>query len=449
MGNTVILVPKTAPVSFFELHFQYSKKLLRQHINDYNAQQQGPGALKLKLRAAHIQLAEYLFQLYGGMLRGQQRSSSSNLAEGILPVLKTSNGALAKQLGTCKATIINLRKRLVAANIIAYKKWHGSNAAYELELNAKCLFLRDPKGQLNANLNDLFFGAQTKTFDHTVSGTQYPEYPDQDTKKERNKKGEATAPIVENSAQADVAAVPSSANIQETGSGYDANVTDSASSRKGENQDTQPPKLRAVPPFANTQGAVSQGLPERLPATMDEAIGFLSPENQTKVRYAAGMCWSKALASIYKDEWLTDRQKEAGMIALAEYIARSVHPKRYDAARGEIQERLDMVFEWVNDKRGRFVLLPRYYFDLRNQKNGGFSATERWLKKKQVRNFRRARRTAITKAVNTYLKALQPNSEVDRQELHHQLTQTLRKKYGAKIVAIFEDRIDQAILNMK
>lgn len=451
MGITAINPITTKPVGQIELHYSNSKKRLLQYRDQYNAKQVGPGSLSRKLRSTHIQLVLRMHTLYAATLKGLQSTQAlEQLSNGQLPVLRTSNGALAKELGTCKETIINLRKRLVEAKIIAYKKFRGSNGAYELEMNAKLLYLHDPKSRVKMNLNGLFLASQMKTFDYTVSGTlPTSEYPEQDTKKERNKEGEETAQNVENYALRDGEAVPSSANIQDTNSGYDANVTNSGTPHKGKDQDTSPPKLRPAPPLAAGSRASADELPERMPSTMEEAIGFLSPENQTKVRYAAGMCWSKALSTIYKDEWLTDSQKEAGTIALAEYIARSVNPKRYDAARGEIQERIDMVFEWVNDKKGRFVLLPRYYFDLRNEKIGGFKHTEHWMKKKQVRNLKRARRTAVTKSVNTYLKALAPGSSIDRKELYHQLTQTLRNKYGAKIVAIFEDRVNQAILTMK
>jgi hypothetical protein len=449
MGTISINPPQTTPVAKFELHFKNSNALLRKHINEYNATHKGPGSLKYKLRAAHIQLAEQMIKLYWSTLKGLQATQADQLKDGILPVLRTSNGALAKKLGTCKETIINLRKRLVEAKVIAYKKFRGSNGAYELEVNAKCLFLRDTAGRWPGNLNSLFFAAQMKTFDYTVSGTQYPEYPDQDTKKERNKEGEETAKDVENFSLADEGAVPSSANIQETYSGNEANVTDSATPRKSENQETSPPELRPAPPLATGYRASVDELPEQLPATMEEAIGFLSPENQTKVRYAAGMCWSKALATIYKDEWLTESQKEAGMIALAEYIARSVHPKRYDAARGEIQWRIDEAYKWLNKKSKRFILLPRYYFDMRYDKKGGFSATEPWMRDYKMNNWKRARRTLVTKSVNEYIKALMPDSKIDRKELYHQLTQTIRNKYGAKIVAIFDDRVNEAILTMK
>ncbi|MEO0876091.1 MAG: hypothetical protein AAFY48_15950, partial [Bacteroidota bacterium] len=423
--------------SVFELHLANSKKLLRKYINQYNSQFTGKGSLKYKLRASHIKLAEHLLVLYYGTLRGQQRSRAGVLRGGEpLPTLRTSNGALAAEMGVCKSTIMNLRVRLRRAGLIAYKAWHGTNAPYELDLNPMVMFLRDQSGRWKGNLNGLFFSCSVKTLDHTVSGTQYPEYPDQDTKKERNKSGEAEASMHEDASAKNGEAEASSASDQDTGSGYTANVTDFGQSHQGEDQDTSPPDLRGTPP------------PERFPVSLEEAIGHLSPQDQLKVKHAATLCWSKAEATIYRDEWLSDGQKEAGRIALAEYLARCVHPKRYAAARGEIQERIDMVFEWLRAKEKRFVLLPRYYFDIRNAAKGGFLHTESWMRAKQVRRYRRSRRTAVTKAVNKYLKTFLPGQAVDRQRLHHELTQTLRKKWGKMAVLAFEQRIKQTIQNL-
>lgn len=427
--------PKVAN-SIFELHLANSKKLLRRHIDQYNSQFTGKGSLKYKLRASHIKLAEHLLVLYFGTLRGKQRTGAAILQGGEpLPTLRTSNGALAAEMGVCKGTIINLRERLTKAGIIAYKAWHGTNAPYELDLNPQVMFLRDLTGNWKGNLNSIFFSCTVKTLDHTVSGTQYPEYPDQDTKKESNKSGEERASNVENSKK-DGEALPSSSSTQDTDSGYTANVTGSERPGKGADQDTNPSELRDGSPG------------DRFPADMEEAIGHLSPENQLKVKHAAALCWGKAEASIYKDEWLSDAQKEAGRIAIAEYLARSVHPKRYEAARGEIQERIDMAYEWLNQKEKRFVLLPRYYFDIRNRNKGGFLHTEKWMKEKQMRQFRRNRRTAVTKAVTKYMKTFLPGRAAERQQVHHEITQTLRKKWGKTAVLAFEQRINQAIENL-
>lgn len=440
--NAIAKQPPQQARSQIELHLKKSKRLLHEWADNYNAQFTRKEDRKHRLKGTHLKLAEHLMQLYYGLLRGQQGSAVLNLSqpEAELPTLRTSNGALAKEFKVTKETIINWRKRLTAAKIITGVAWHGTNAAYELHINARVLFLRDRAGSWHGNLNALFLGPQTKFFDYTVSGTLYPEYPDQDTKKRRNKSGEAAANHVENSADSAGNAAASSANErQDTGSGYNAGVTDSGTTKPDNTQDTSPPGLRAAPPK----------LPEVLPRTLDEAIGWLPETPRKAVVHIAAQALAKALQTVYRQETIQDSQREMGVIALAEYVARSVHPSQYDRALKDIYLRLRQATRYYDRKGGRFRLLPEWYFDLRNRDKGGFAFTEKWSAKHHRETRRRNREKAIDFALTIYLRALKSPDGEKRKLVYHQETQKLRKSYGARAVAEFEELLDSTILNMR
>lgn len=427
--------PLQAPTIIYEVHLHKSKKVL---LPQFQASYNTGKSLGNRIRSPHMRLMERIIELYWAHLNSHQKVLKKPLVEGMqLPVLKTSNGALAKAMnGVSKQTIINLRKRLAEAGMLIQKCWHGTNAAYELWINPMLLFLRDSaaKGSKNMlNFNHLFFSSIVKTFDHTESGTSYPV---QVTNKEKNKKGEDTASIVENS-QTKEEAVPSKSKNQATSSCDRPSVIQNPPNGQTK-QETNPPELRAAPLTP----------PQNRPDSIEEALAHLSPKDALAVKMIASICWGHAQAQLYTNDWLTDKQKQGAIIGIAEYIAWNVQPKAYNQAKAVVLKRIDMVSDWLKWKSERWIDLPEAYFNMRNTKRG-FVCTENWYNRYKKRCYVKARQTAITKAANKYMKTLLPNSSTDRQEAHHQLTQSLRKKYGTKAVIAFEERINNLILNMK
>lgn len=448
---TAITKPlSVASRSHFELHLQKSLRLLHKWVDEYNERFRAKEDRKYRLKGTHLKLAEHLFKLYYGLLRGQQQTGALNFHQEHtqLPSLRTSNGTLAQEFKVTKETIINWRKRLTTAKIIAGVAWHGTNAAYELHLNAKILFLRDRGAAWQGNLNTLFFAAQTKFFDHTVSGTLYPEYPDQDTKKRRNKSGEEAAKNVKNSDATGNSAAPSSAKISpDTDAGYNASVTKSGTAKQEKNRGTISPGLRATP--QKVVRPHPPALPEELPRSLEEVIGWLPIREQKTVKHLAALAMAKALQTVYRSEKIQDSQREMGLIALAEYIARGVHPSQYDRALSDIHLRLRKAARYYELKGGRFRLLPEWYFDLRNRDKGGFAFTEKWSAKHYRETRRRNREKAIDFAVSVYMRTLKDPDGEKRKLVFHEETQKLRKRYGAPAVNEFEKLIDAAILNMR
>lgn len=435
----------------FELHLTKSKRnCLRPLVKQYNEGK----PLGERLRSSHIKLAEYLLVLYYNRLKSAQGIGRRVLVpRQPLPTLRTSNGALAQEMGVSKRTIINLRQRLEEAGLIAYAAWHGTNSSYELDINPMILHLQTK--QVNDNHNSLFFCVDVKTLRHIETGNLL-----QDTNKLINKSGAASPTGVDNQSFTVIKGVEKSLKPwKEAEKPVEKAATEAAQDNQGTGYETteNPTIARGQEPSPPICAAPPRREPaESLPIDLEEAVGHLDLPDRNEVERIGRSVWAYAHATLYGDKWLSNSVKWEAQVAITEYLAWWVKPGGYAKAKLILIRRVDMARKWLdrdpalrkqklgeldNVRPTRWLPLPNRYFDMRNEH--GFHVTQQWYNASQVAIAEAKRKEAITKAVNQYEKSLLPGAEYGPDQAYHVLTQALRKKYGTDIIREFQERIAQ------
>ncbi|MGH1435489.1 MAG: hypothetical protein ACRBG0_13650 [Lewinella sp.] len=436
----------------FELHLKKSKRdCLRPLINQYN---QGR-PLREQLRSAHIKLAEHILNLYYARLSTAQGAGSRVLLPGQpLPTLRTSNGALANEMSSCKRTIINLRQRLEDAGIIAYAAWHGTNSSYELDINPMAMHLQTK--QVSDNHNSLFFSVEVKTLRHIETGNLL-----QDTNKLINKSGAPSPTGTDNQSFTVIKDVENTQNVwKEPKEPVENAASESAQDtfRQGnetieirtrdQGQELSPPSSAAPPRWEPA---------ETLPGDLQEALSHIEDiKDRNEAERIGRSVWAYAHQVLFSDKWLSDNVKREAQIAITEYLAWYNQPGGYQKAKIILRRRIRMVRGWLDrdpalkkQKLGdldsvrptRWIPLPNKYFDMRNEH--GFHKTQQWYNDSQAAKIKSQRDEALNRAMDQYEKSLLAGAQYGPDQAYHVLTQELRKKHGSAIIREFQERIAQ------
>lgn len=426
----------TKTKTFYSVKLGKSKNLLDGFFDRYNSDKE----LKFRLRGQHKSLTSILVYYYNQTIRKAQ-GVGNGIQEGVeLPNLRTNNRQLSKKLGVCEKTVLNLRKRLETAKIITKTVFHGSNSSYELTLSPAVLHISRQGDSENRVLyfskahaaTDSFLEPKRKSLRHTVTRTvqatsklnklegvdfqQVPESQSIEGKKDVDKLLIGCGELPEHVENQQLKPIPAT---QEPNSGY---------ARSKNRQETSPPVAAAPPKVA--------------PETFDKAVAHLDDDTQGRVRRHVDRIFSIALINLYDDRWLDDSEIERGKARLAEYFAYS-SPERYTAGANEITTRIILAKKWIERRQIKedfrwTTPIPSAYFDIRQEK--GFARTKAWYKKhKQVRNDI-AIKTALTKAVNFYMRSLESGSKIGPSEAYRVVTQRLGKK-SKGLVRMFEEQI--------
>lgn len=117
---------------------QYSTAFnaLEGYVNQHNASTKD---LSSHIRQAMILTTQEIIKIYSISLLKANSIAAIDLQN--LPPLKTNNVQLAKRAKASTRTIQRHLKRLIEANIITKKIWHGSNSGYELFINPNILLI--------------------------------------------------------------------------------------------------------------------------------------------------------------------------------------------------------------------------------------------------------------------------------------------------------------------
>ncbi|MEL6393357.1 MAG: hypothetical protein AAFR97_11440, partial [Bacteroidota bacterium] len=405
-----------------------SRQATRLAIEQINGQATGLGT---KLRTAHQALLDKLLYYYGKQLASVQSYGNWDHNSNTLPSLRTNNKQLSKALNCSTRTIINLRRRLKMAGLIA-EEWRGSNSSYDLWLSLDLLHLEtvgDPTNLAPAYLPPV------KTLRHTVSCTVT-----RNTNKLNELSGGLSAQVTEDQILLQKSAVDKSSeaaqmaekpqNIgRDTGSGYKASKAKPAAPTRDQ-RDTPAKKLR------------QKGTPQReLPDRLDVVMAHLPRADKHKLQRLSLFMWQAAKTSLYADAWLDERQEELGRIALAEYLAYS-SPRLWKSGARQVADRIELVRRWIErrHKAGKkaFVPIPEVYFDFRNEK--GFRVTKSWYLQHRL-NLRRIKdQEILTKAVKEYLRSLEDGAAVGPQEALRRCLQRLGKR-SPELAERFKEQI--------
>lgn len=396
----------------FHLKLGKSKKLVDDYVLAYNSGRK----LNEQLRPGHRQLVEKLLWMYSLELERTQAYAGPISAGSILPVLYTNNAQLARAMGCCRRSIINLLSRLLKSGLVASKDWRGSNTSYALSFNLAVIWLESRQ----SHPHNAAAGFQppapapgapaqapqggVKTLRHTVTG-----------KETRNLKinklsGASCQPAAPAAGAQDGAEAPADnrqpGSVQATTPGTPSTGNEEAGNQPG----TAPPV--AAPPPAQADDLTPEAAAAAVAAALAGpwvAPAPTAPDNKTtpapaglhglndnnkercssdrvrqmitngaepspdapiithiadvldqlppealpeKIRWHVSTTWSMALTMLWPDSYICSEQREKAQAMLALYFA-AAQPHRYADVAAQLRERISLVHRWVTKCRAQ------------------------------------------------------------------------------------------------
>jgi hypothetical protein len=281
-----------------------------------------------------------------------------------LPPLKTNNVQLSKRAKASTRTIQRHLKRLIKANIITKKIWHGSNSGYELFINPDILLIGgvkavhkpekkvEPEKSVPTD-NQFFKKPKTTTCPHTdTSNNGYIN----------------NILIGVDKLQKTLSSLPlTSPNESRNATGNTfTGYTGKIDLKKN-----------------NDAGEI-----ERVKRVTDETSAEISDVDQTRsasLSFYIKSLWKLARNTIYKDHYLTQSQEKRALELL--YLWYEPVPKeQLQNVHEAYVNRLGIVQKYIaKDPTKRYVQLPDTYFDPKNP--SGFTGTKIWYFKQKKREY--------------------------------------------------------------
>lgn len=340
---------------------QYSTAFnaLEGYVNQHNA---GTQDLSSHIRQAMILTTQEIIKIYSISLLKANSIAAIDLQN--LPPLKTNNVQLAKRAKASTRTIQRHLKRLIEANIITKKIWHGSNSGYELFINPKILLIggvkavNKPQKELQSEKlkpadNQFFKNLRTTTCPHTDTSNN----------------GYINNIII------GVDKLKTKASSLPLTNGYESrNAT--SNTFTGYTGKIDPTKK-------NDAGEI-----ERKSRATDQTSAEISEVDQARsasLSFYVKSLWKLARNTIYKDHYLTQSQEKTALKLLHLWYE-PVSDKQLQNVHEVYVSRLGIVQKYIaKDPTKRYVQLPDKYFDPKNP--SGFTGTRIWYQKQKKREY--------------------------------------------------------------
>lgn len=340
---------------------QYSTAFnsLDNYVLNYNAQSE---TLSSNIRQAMILTAREIIKIYSLSLLKANSIKSVDFQN--LPPLITNNVQLAKRARASTRTIQRHLNRLIEANIITKKIWHGSNSGYELFINPNILLIgglkavNKPKKESKTEKskptdNQFFKNTRTTTCPHT--DTSNNGYINNIIIGVHNLRTKASSLPLKNGYESRNA---TSNNF----TGYTGKIDPKKNSDAGE--------IERIKRATNQTGAEISEVTEARSASLSFYVNAL---------------WTLARNTLYKDHYLTQSQiKKAKELLFLWY--NPVSDKKLADVHQVYVERIGIVQKYIaKDPKKRFVQLPNKYFDPKNP--SGFTGTRTWHNQQKKRDY--------------------------------------------------------------
>ena len=340
---------------------QYSTAFnaLEGYVNQHNASTKD---LSSHIRQAMILTTQEIIKIYSISLLKANSIAAIDLQN--LPPLKTNNVQLAKRAKASTRTIQRHLKRLIEANIITKKIWHGSNSGYELYINPNILLIggakavNKPKKALQTEKskptdNQFFKNSKTTTCPHTDTSNN----------------GYINNIII------GVDKLKTKASSLPLTKGYESrNAT--SNTFTGYTGKIDPKKI-------NDTGEI-----ERKSRATDQTGAEISGVDQARsasLSFYVKSFWKLARNTIYKDHYLTQSQEKTALKLLHLWYE-PVSDKQLQNVHEVYVSRLGIVQKYIaKDPTKRYVQLPDKYFDPKNP--SGFTGTRIWYQKQKKREY--------------------------------------------------------------
>ncbi|WP_452223723.1 hypothetical protein [Lacinutrix chionoecetis] len=329
------------------------------YVSKHNASQQD---LSSHIRQAMILTAREIIKIYSLSLLKANSIKAVDFQD--LPPLKTNNVQLAKRAKASTRTIQRHLKRLIEANVITQKIWHGSNSGYELFINPNILLIGGVKA-VDKPKNDRRTEKSKHTDNQFFKNTRTPTCPHTDT----SNNGYINNIIIE------VDKLKTTTSSLPLTSGYESrNAT--SNTLTGYTGKIAPKKNNDAGEIARNKRAT-----EQTGAEISEA----DVARSASLSFYINALWKLARNSIYKEHYLTQSQeKKAKQLLFKWYYP--VPDKKLTDVHQVYVERLGIVQKYIaKDPKNRYVQLPDKYFNPDNP--SGFTGTRAWYYQQKKREF--------------------------------------------------------------
>lgn len=274
-----------------------------------------------------------------------------------LPPLKTNNVQLAKRANASTRTIQRHLKRLLDANILTQKVWHGSNSGYELWVNPNILLVNgkqpvnklrvEASKQKNESSENQFFKKNiTTTCPHTDSSNN-------------SYINNIIIGVNKLNPEEEMSSLPLTSGYQSRNATSNT-FTGYTGWKSAKKNDDAGGKVRKKRVTEQTGAEISESEVARSASLM----------------VYVNSLWTLSRNTIYKDVFLTD-----GQIKIAKELLRlwynPVPDKHLSKVHQVYVERIGLVRKFLDkDPEYRYVQLPNKYFDPKNL--SGFTGTKVW-----------------------------------------------------------------------
>lgn len=341
------------------IHYSSAFNALEHHVSQHNASTKD---LSSHIRQAMILTTQEIIKIYSISLLKANSIAAIDLQN--LPPLKTNNVQLAKRANASTRTIQRHLKRLMEANIITKKIWHGSNSGYELFINPNILLIggvkavNKPKNELQTEKskpidNQFFKKSKTTTCPHTdTSNNGYIN--NIIIGVDKLKTTTSSLPLTNGFESRNAAG--------NTFTGYTGKIDLTKNNDAGEI--------------------------ERKSRATDQTSAEISDVDQARsasLSFYVKSFWKLARNTIYKEHYLTQSQEKTALKLLRLWYE-PVSEKQLQNVHEVYVSRLGIVQKYIaKDPTKRYVQLPDKYFDPKNP--SGFTGTRIWYQKQKKREY--------------------------------------------------------------
>ena len=340
---------------------QYSTAFnaLEGYVNQHNASTKD---LSSHIRQAMILTTQEIIKIYSISLLKANSIAAIDLQN--LPPLKTNNVQLAKRAKASTRTIQRHLKRLIEANIITKKIWHGSNSGYELFINPNILLIGGVKA-VNKPKNELQTEKSKTTDNQFFKNNKTTTCPHTDT----SNNGYINNIII------GVDKLKTKASSLPLTNGYES---------RNATSNTFTGYTGKIDPKKNNDA----GEIERKSRATDQTGAEISGVDQARsasLSFYVKSFWKLARNTIYKDHYLTQSQEKMALKLLYLWYE-PVSDKQLQNVHEVYVSRLGIVQKYIaKDPTKRYVQLPDKYFDPKNP--SGFTGTRIWYQKQKKREY--------------------------------------------------------------
>lgn len=303
------------------------------------------------LRPNHRTLMREIVNCYAAQINEQQQVYGP-IELDALPHLRINNEALASIMGCSSRSVINLLKRLYSANFLLSKRFRGSCADYEIQLNPECLYLVKNGNPAIAVQHSV------QTVKRPLVNASVKKIQDKEKRNSINSI-KSIGEIVENSPISQ-GSIEDLENVKGNMIGQKESGQNSKSNFGGTKIENRPKPSAVVekepPPFALA------------PPNAEN----LSPESIKYLQLLMNFAFTSVFCRL---KFVTEREIQFAKSYFIDELD-GLDPREAKAKFKELRIRLQLVSRWLHRDDKRYIPIPSKYLDPRNK--GGFVYTMVW-----------------------------------------------------------------------